>query len=84
MPFPSTSKTINSEPTGIMSPGFPVVEITLPLTVDGIATVALSVISSTKGSSSLTVSPGFTFHFTISPSTTPSPTSGSLNTCFAI
>ena len=84
LPEPSTSKTINSAPTGIISPGFPVVDTTLPFTVEGIDTVALSVISSTKGSSSFTVSPGFTFHFTISPSTTPSPTSGSLNTCLPI
>jgi hypothetical protein len=81
---PLTSKTINSAPTGTISPGFPVVDTTLPLTLEGMETVALSVINSTRGSSSLTVSPGLTFHFTISPSNTPSPTSGRLNTYFAI
>jgi len=45
----------------------------------GTVTVALSVISSTTPWSSSTVSPAFTSHLTISPSTTPSPRSGSLN-----
>src|SRR5262245_40025523 len=47
-------------------------------------TVALSVITSTSGWSSATVSPSFTSHLTISPSTTPSPMSGSLNSKVAI
>jgi hypothetical protein len=42
-------------------------------------TVALSVITSTIGWSSVTDSPGVTSHLTISPSVTPSPMSGSLN-----
>src|SRR5262245_51253446 len=47
-------------------------------------TVALSVITSTRGWSSATASPSFTSHLTISPSTTPSPMSGSLNSKVAI
>src|SRR5512139_1771866 len=45
----------------------------------GTVTVALSVITSAITSSSLTVSPSFTCHLTSSPSITPSPRSGSLN-----
>src|SRR5688500_4768230 len=47
-----------------------------PARGDGISTVALSVITSTIGWSSVTTSPSATFHWTISPSTTPSPISG--------
>jgi hypothetical protein len=42
-------------------------------------TVALSVMTSTMGWSSATMSPGAISHLTISPSLTPSPMSGSLN-----
>ena len=45
----------------------------------GISTVALSVITSTIGWSARTTSPSATSQRTISPSTTPSPMSGSLN-----
>src|SRR5947207_824025 len=50
----------------------------------GIVTVALSVITSTSGWSSTIWSPAFTSHLTISPSTTPSPMSGSLNSKWAM
>src|SRR5688572_25903751 len=50
-----------------------------PARGDGISTVALSVMISTIGWSSLTTSPSLTFHATISPSTTPSPMSGRWN-----
>ena len=45
----------------------------------GISTVALSVITSTTGSSSFTEAPSATIQRTISPSCTPSPMSGNLN-----
>src|SRR5687768_4864248 len=47
-------------------------------------TVALSVMTSTMSWSSLTPSPTFTSQLTISPSETPSPISGSLNSNFDI
>ena len=42
-----TSNTISGEPTATLSPGFPVTEMTLPLTGAGTSTAALSVITST-------------------------------------
>ena len=42
-----TSKTINGEPTAILSPGSPRMETTRPLTGAGTSTAALSVITST-------------------------------------
>ena len=57
----------------------PLSDDTTPFTGDGIVTVALSVITSTNASSSFTLEPMTTCHVTISPSTTPSPISGSLN-----
>ena len=78
-PSPSTSNTIHTWPTGIISPGSPVVEVIFPSTGLGISTEALSVITSRSGWSSVTTSPTDTCHETISPSTTPSPISGSLN-----
>ena len=50
-----------------------------PDTGDGISTSALSVRTSTSGSSSLIDCPSFTSQRTISPSATPSPMSGSLS-----
>src|SRR2546421_4889239 len=47
-------------------------------------TCALSVMPSTSGWSSAISSPAFTSHLTISPSTTPSPMSGSLNSNWAM
>src|SRR5579862_7527980 len=47
----SVSNTINSDPTGTMSPGPPVVERTRPLTGAGSSTAAFSVITSTMTSS---------------------------------
>src|SRR5207249_3288263 len=52
---------------------------TLPVTGEGIWTVTLSVITSTTGSFSRIGSPSLTNHLTTSPSWTPSPMSGSLN-----
>ena len=78
-PAPSTSNSIQTSPTGRISPGSPIILVILPSTGDGISTVALSVITESIGSSSLTTSPTDTIHSTTSPSTTPSPISGSLN-----
>ena len=52
----------------------------VPFTGAGISTVALSVMTSTSGSSSRIVSPGLTCQATISASVVPSPISGNLNT----
>ena len=49
-----------------------------------IVTVALSVITSTNSSSSLTCWPALTFQLTISPSAMPSPMSGNLNSLIAM
>src|SRR6266478_9817849 len=76
---PSTSRTMRVECTFAMSPSLPTVFTTLPRRGLGMVTVALSVITSTSGWSSTIWSPAFTSHLTISPSTTPSPMSGSLN-----
>src|SRR6267378_338540 len=78
-PAPSTSRTIRVECTFAISPSLPTVFTTLPRRGLGMVTVALSVITSTSGWSSTIWSPAFTSHLTISPSTTPSPMSGSLN-----
>ncbi len=56
----ATSSTTKSEPTGSFSPGLPLSAITLPETGEGISTVALSVITSASGSSSVTMSPTLT------------------------
>ena len=82
LPSPSTSNTMQTPPTGRMSPASPTMLATVPSQGAGISTVALSVITDRMGSSSLTVSPTATIHSTISPSTTPSPMSGSLNSNF--
>ncbi len=81
---PSTSSTTSVSCTLAISPSLPMVRSTFPRRGLGMVTVALSVITSTSGWSSTISSPAFTSHLTISPSTTPSPTSGSLNSNWAI
>src|SRR5438034_4880207 len=76
---PSSPKTTRVAPTLTTSPSFARSWRTLPVTGDGICTVTLSVITSTTGSFSRMGSPSFTNHLTTSPSWTPSPMSGSLN-----
>src|SRR5207247_1684114 len=76
---PSSPKTTRVAPTLTTSPSFARSWRTLPVTGDGICTVTLSVITSTTGSFSPMASPSFTNHLTTSPSWTPSPMSGSLN-----
>ena len=61
-------------------PTVPPSDTTLPATGDGISTVALSVITSARTWSSLTVSPGFTCQATSSTWAMPSPMSGILIT----
>ena len=65
--------------TATISPTLPRVSTMRPVRGDVMVTVALSVMTSTIGWSSLMRSPGLTSHVTISPSVTPSPMSGSLN-----
>ncbi len=77
--LPLTSKTTSTECTGTTPPSAPRVSSTLPARGEVMVTVALSVITSTMGWSSATASPGAISHLTISPSLTPSPMSGSLN-----
>src|SRR5207247_6022506 len=76
---PASPKTTSVEPTFTTSPSFARSCRILPVTGEGICTVTLSVMTSTIGSFSLTASPSFTNHLTTSPSWTPSPMSGSLN-----
>src|SRR4051812_44688948 len=76
---PSASRTTSVEWTLAISPSLPTVSSTLPRRGLGITTVALSVITSRSGWSSTVWAPALTSHLTISPSTTPSPMSGSLN-----
>src|SRR5260221_3434766 len=76
----STSSTRSSAPTRTLSPGPPVIARTRPARGEGISTVALSVMTSTNGSSSATAEPTATCQPTTSASAMPSPTSGSLNT----
>ena len=73
----SVSMRTMSAPTATMSPTSAPSQRTTPCTGDGSSTVALSVITSTRTSSSLIESPTLTCHSTISASATPSPTSGS-------
>ena len=77
-PLPSESITKIVCPTFTTSPSFARIFDTLPVLGDGISTFTLSVITSTRGCSSLTLSPSFTSHFRISPSAMPSPMSGNL------
>ena len=76
---PSVSNSIQTWPTAKIVPGSPTIDFTTPSVGDGISTVALSVMTDKIGSSSFTESPTETIHSTTSPSTTPSPMSGSLN-----
>lgn len=83
-PSPSISSTTRVSWTRATSPSLPKVWSTFPALGLGMVTVALSVITSTSAWSSAMTSPAFTSHLTISPSTTPSPMSGSLNSNLAI
>src|SRR6266581_841615 len=76
---PVSPNTTSVEPTFTTSPSFARSWRIFPVTGEGIWTVTLSVMTSTTGSFSLTGSPSFTNHLTTSPSWTPSPMSGSLN-----
>ena len=75
---PGASMRMSSAPTASTSPTAPPSASTLPATGVGISTVALSVMTAATIWSSLTRSPVFTCHSTISASATPSPTSGIL------
>src|SRR3989441_1639937 len=76
---PASPNTTSVLPTFTTSPSFARSWRILPVTGEGIWTVTLSVMTSTIGSFSLTASPSLTNHLTTSPSWTPSPMSGSLN-----
>src|SRR5689334_13936242 len=83
-PPPPTSNTTSTSPTGTVSPTLKRRSATLPVLGAPMVTVALSVITSTISWFSLTLSPSLTSQLTISPSATPSPMSGSLNSNFDI
>jgi hypothetical protein len=68
-------------PTSTVVPSETSSSVTTPANGDGSSTSDLAVSISTTISLTFTVSPGLTFHDTISASVRPSPTSGSLN-CF--
>ena len=74
---PATAIVTMIVPTGTTCPSSAPNERIVPVRGEGISTLALSVITSTRGWSSLTASPAFTSQRTISPSATPSPMSGS-------
>src|SRR3954463_9160017 len=78
------SNTISTWPTGTVSPTLYLSSVTLPALGAPMVTVALSVITSTISWFSATSSPAFTSQLTISPSATPSPISGNLNSNFAM
>src|SRR5438105_6078143 len=71
--------TTSSVPTGTTSPSPTRIFETTPAAGDGISTVVLSVAISTSGASSAISSPSATSQRAISPSVSPSPRSGSLN-----
>jgi len=77
-PAPATSSITSCDPTARFSPTTPSIATTVPAIGAGISTVALSVMTSTSGSSSRISCPGMTCHLTISASVVPSPISGSL------
>src|ERR1043165_9793228 len=77
-PSPASICT-STAPTGTTEPASATIFLIVPRTGLVIGTVALSVITSTSSWSSVTESPSATIHFTISPSATPSPMSGSGN-----
>ena len=74
-----SSRTTITAPTFAVSPTLALIAATRPALGEGIVTAALSVSTSTSGSSSLTLPPTSTCHLRISPSWIPSPRSGSLN-----
>ena len=69
----------NSAPIGTVSPSATRISTTVPETGDGSSTFTLSVFTSTIGSYFATLSPGALSHFSIVPSVTVSPTSGSVS-----
>src|ERR1043166_899499 len=73
---PITTSTV---PTGTTSPSATRIRATFPPAGEGISTVVLSVCTSTSGSSSAISWPSETSQRAISPSVSPSPRSGSLN-----
>jgi hypothetical protein len=75
---PAVAITKITSPTLAIAPSATFVDFIVPAAGDGISTVALSVITSTTGSSTATASPAFLIQRTISPSWTPSPMSGNL------
>src|SRR5450432_1635150 len=81
---PPTSNTTSTPPTGTVSPTLKRSSVTLQALGAPMVTVALSVITSTISWFSVTSSPALTSQLTISPSATPSPISGSLNSNFAM
>src|SRR5262249_20734570 len=76
---PSPPITTSTVPTGTTSPSLTTIRDTMPPAGDGISTVVLSVAISTSGSSSAISWPSCTSQRAISPSVSPSPRSGSLN-----
>jgi hypothetical protein len=75
----SVSKDMIAVPVSTVAPSGCSREITTPAYGEGISTAAFAVSTSTIGSLILTVSPGATSHLRISPSVSPSPRSGDLN-----
>ena len=75
----SVSITASIAPTGSIAPTCPPRLLTVPETGAGISTTALSVWTSTMTWSAFTASPAPTRQWTISPSLSPSPTSGRSN-----
>src|SRR5438477_10315233 len=71
--------TTSTVPTGTTSPSPTRIFETFPAAGEGISTVVLSVAISTSGSSSAISCPSCTSQRAISPSVSPSPRSGSLN-----
>src|SRR5947208_12576015 len=71
--------TTNTVPTGTTSPSATRIRATSPAAGEGISTVVLSVWISTSGSSSAISCPSETSQRATSPSVSPSPRSGSLN-----
>src|SRR5699024_12839537 len=63
-------------PTFTVLPSFSTISLIVPVKDDGTSAFTLSVITSTKGSYSLTKSPSFTNHVLIVPSVTLSPNWG--------
>ena len=73
----SAPMVTSTAPTAAMFPSGTCMRATTPAKGDGISAVALSVITSTSGSSSAISSPSFTNQRSTSASVTPSPRSGS-------